>query len=265
MGSNMFTFDVREIGSSHIANHKPCQDYSLSYSTDTYCIAIVADGHGSDKCFRSDIGSQQAAEITKKVLCAFAKDTKDFTILPNNDWQRQIASSIITLWRQSIEKDKESNPFTDKEWRKIGADSWQSVYGTTLLAVVRTPACFFALHIGDGKCVTIDKDGVMSQPIPWDERCFLNQTTSLCMDSALYAFRFVYMTENLPQSIFIGSDGVDDTYTNNDLLYAFYQKVDAMIRTNKEEGIAQLKEFLPQMTLRGSHDDISIAGIICHD
>ena len=73
------------------------------------------------------------------------------------------------------------------------------------------------------------------------------------------------MTENLPQSVFIGSDGVDDTYTNDDLLYAFYQKVDTMIRTNEEEGIAQLKEFLPQMTLRGSHDDISIAGIICHD
>ena len=50
-------------GESHIAAGKVCQDYSLSaISEDNDGIAIVCDGHGGRRYFRSDVGAKIAAE-----------------------------------------------------------------------------------------------------------------------------------------------------------------------------------------------------------
>jgi len=266
----MFAFHVIEKGSSHILTNKPCQDYALSHYTKEYAIGIVADGHGSDRYFRSDKGSKFAAEVTMIILQEFLASTKNMTRLPNGDWQKQIAASIISRWNDKIEQDKNGNTFTEDELgllkdadkARAESDAWQFVYGTTLIAVVRTRECFFGLHIGDGKCVAIDADGNPSQPIPWDDDCFLNQTTSLCDSDAINRFRFVYMTENLPVAAFVASDGVDDTYTSDERLHEFYLTMWRMLQENAETAINEIQSFLPKMSEQGSHDDISIAGVL---
>ena len=171
--SNMYAFHVIERGSGHIRDNKPCQDYATSCCTDDYAIAIIADGHGSERYFRSDSGSRLAAVIAKLILRDFLIATKNMTHLPQGDWQKQVAASIISNWNDLIEQDKTNNPFTeeelsrlsDAERQQVEADMWQFAYGTTLLAIVRTKKCFFGLHIGDGKCVAIDAEGNCSQPI----------------------------------------------------------------------------------------------------
>ena len=266
----MVAFHVIERGSSHILTYKPCQDYAASYFTKDYAIGIVADGHGSDCYFRSDRGSRFAVESAHCVIKDFLTSTKNMTRLPDGDWQKQIAASIISHWNDLIEQDKETQPFTkeelsrlsDDDIQQIESDKWQFAYGTTLIAIIRTRKCFFGLHIGDGKCVAIDANGNPSQPIPWDEDCFLNRTTSLCDTDAISRFRFAYMTENLPVAAFIASDGVDDTYPTDERLYAFYSAVWQMIQENTQTAITDLQAFLPKMSEQGSHDDISIAGII---
>ena len=266
----MFAFHVIERGSSHILTNKPCQDYALSHYTKDFAIGIVADGHGSDKYFRSEKGSKYAAEVTMKILHEFLAYSKNMTLLPDGDWQKQIAASIISRWSDRIEHDKNDNPFTNEELdllkdadrQRVESDSWQFVYGTTLIAVVRTRKCFFGLHIGDGKCVAIDVNGNPLQPIPWDDDCFLNQTTSLCDSDAINRFRFVHMTENLPVAAFVASDGVDDSYPTEERLNAFYTTMWQMIQENTENAVANLQAFLPKMSEQGSHDDISISGII---
>lgn len=270
MDSDMYAFHVIERGYSHILTDKPCQDYAASQYTQDYAIGVVADGHGSDRYFRSERGSKFAVEVTMTILQEFLSSTKNMTRLPNGDWQKQIAASIISRWNDRIENDKTTDPFTDvelqslkdSERQQIEDGKWQSAYGTTLIAIVRTKACFLGLHIGDGKCVAIDSNGNPSQPIPWDNRCFLNQTTSLCDSNALYLFRFVYQTENLPVVAFIASDGVDDTYPTDERLYEFYRTVWKMFQDNLKSAKEDLQSFLPKMSEQGSHDDISIAGII---
>lgn len=266
----MYSFHVIERGSSHILANKPCQDYAASYHAKTYSIGIIADGHGSDRYFRSERGAKYAVETTMVVLKEFLSNTRNMSCLPNGDWQKQIASSIITRWNDKIEQDKTNEPFTneelalliDSERQQIVTDRWQSVYGTTLIAIVRTHNSFLGLQIGDGKCVTIDAEGQPQQPIPWDDRCYLNQTTSLCDSNAISLFRFVYLTENLPVASFVASDGVDDTYTTDERLYAFYQALWKMLQDNPDAAVADVQSFLPKMSEQGSHDDISIAGVI---
>ncbi len=270
MDSNMYSFHVIERGSSHILTNKPCQDYAASQYTQDYAIGIVADGHGSDRYFRSERGSKFAVEVTMTILQEFLSSTKNMTRLPNGDWQKQIAASIISRWNDRIENDKTTDPFTDEELQslkdserqQIEDGKWQSAYGTTLIAIVRTKACFLGLHIGDGKCVAVDNNGLPSQPIPWDDKCFLNQTTSLCDSDAVNLFRFVYQTKNLPIAAFVASDGVDDTYHTDERLYEFYRTVWKMFQDNPKSAKEDLQSFLPKMSEQGSHDDISIAGII---
>lgn len=270
MDSNMYSFHVIERGSSHILTGKPCQDYAASQYTKDYAIGVVADGHGSDRYFRSERGSKFAVEVTMTILQEFLSSTKNMTRLPNGDWQKQIAASIISRWNDRIENDKNTDPFTDEELQslkdserqQIEDGKWQSAYGTTLIAIVRTKACFLGLHIGDGKCVAVDNNGLPSQPIPWDDKCFLNQTTSLCDSDAVNLFRFVYQTKNLPIAAFVASDGVDDTYPTDERLYEFYRTVWNMFQDNPKSAKEDLQSFLPKMSEQGSHDDISIAGII---
>lgn len=270
MDSNMRAFHVLERGTSHILAGKPCQDNAISIETERYAIAVVADGHGSDCYFRSERGSRFAVEIALRLLQEFMAQTDDMHVLPENDWQKQLASSIISQWNEAIEQDKFQEEFTETEMnllndsqiQRVLEGKWQFAYGTTLLAVVRTNLAFLGIHIGDGKCVCFDEDGAPSQPIPWDDDCFQNRTTSLCDSDALSRFRFIYLTENLPAAMFVASDGVDDTYATDERLYMFYKALYKTFQENPATAVQDLQAFLPQMSAKGSKDDISIAGII---
>lgn len=266
----MYAFHAITRGSLHILTNKPCQDYAASCYSKDYAIGIVADGHGNDRYFRSERGARFAVDVTISILQELLSSTKNMKQLPKGDWQKQIAASIISRWNDCIEQDQAEEVFTDDELNtlkesdknEIELGNWQFVYGTTLIAVVLTKGCFFGLQIGDGKCVAIDTTGKPQQPIPWDNRCFLNQTTSLCDNDAISLFRFAYTTKNLPVAVFTASDGVDDTYTTDERLYAFYQALWKMLRDNPDKAVADVHDFLPKMSEQGSHDDISIAGVM---
>lgn len=47
---NVFNKSIR--GASHLANGKPCQDYSISFSENGVQILVVCDGHGGETYFR---------------------------------------------------------------------------------------------------------------------------------------------------------------------------------------------------------------------
>ena len=55
-----------------------CQDSSAHKVGDNYAIAVVADGHGSKKHFRSNIGSKFAVEATLETIANFYEDVENF-------------------------------------------------------------------------------------------------------------------------------------------------------------------------------------------
>lgn len=289
---SLFTFNCTIIGESHIKSKKVCQDFSFSKvdflnvnnSINQCSIAIVADGHGSSDYFRSGTGSKFACDATLETLKIWLSEDDEVGInnpngiksiqqIENRDKiLEQLKMSIITLWHDKIKEDYKSNPFkpeeiasmSDKNRRKYEEDKSRFIkaYGTTLIVALRHSKFWIGLQIGDGKCVIYIKGEEAKQPIPWDERCFLNVTTSMSDADALIGFRHYY-GDSLPDAIYIATDGVDDSYASDERLHNFYIRLtDSFETKGTEKTLNELKNFLPELSKKGSGDDISIAGII---
>lgn len=184
MNAKSFNISVR--GASHIKKNKECQDASESYDCNEYSIIVVCDGHGGDDYIRSAIGSKIATVVAKKNIEKFVQ------VVSSNDMEenskkllKNLEASIINDWNEEISRHFEKNPFTEEECNVISEKAKkkylikgniESAYGTTLIAVVVTKKYWFGIHIGDGKCVAVNSKHKFLQPIPWDEKCFLNET-----------------------------------------------------------------------------------------
>jgi len=74
--SSYKSFAVTAPGISHTKQGKGCEDSSDHEDNDDASIAIVADGHGDDNCFRSAIGAELAVKCAKEGIREFIKDHK---------------------------------------------------------------------------------------------------------------------------------------------------------------------------------------------
>lgn len=280
-------------GESHKAFNKECQDYSLTWQNEdkNITIAVVCDGHGSDSYFRSAVGARLAAEITKEQLLQFIIDVDSSTTLQElfvgqrftaigiqktvelenklNSVMRRLFESIYSLWREAITKDGQRE-LTD--WEKEHVETKYisllddnehvvKVYGCTLMAYVCTSKYWFAFHIGDGKMIMLDSKFEFSQPVPWDEKCFLNKTTSLCESEPIKDFRFCVEGDGkFPVAVFLGSDGLDDSYGDGPKLNSFYGGIVKELALKGQMAVEEmLKEDLPKISKIGSQDDMSVA------
>lgn len=275
-------------GESHKATNKVCQDYTRCYIDNNMSIAVVSDGHGGSRYFRSDVGSKVAVDCTIELTRCFVSEiNKDifahipFTALSALTTERknanlrkdgvadkqlkQLFSSIIYKWRKTVEEHAANNPFTIDELKLINnpdePSSIDKTYGCTLMCYVKTPDYWFAFHIGDGKCFAFDEEGNWREPIPWDERCFLNKTTSICDNNSLEEFRYCYQGDGYsPVAVFLASDGLDDSFGEAANQANFYIQILKLIN---EQGLinaqSELEDTLPKLSKIGSQDDMSLA------
>jgi hypothetical protein len=163
------------------------------------------------------------------------------------------------------------HPFTDIELSKAGEEAAcmyakgefiEQAYGTTLIAAGVTEKCWFCLHIGDGKCISFTQNEEFLQPVPWDERCFLNNTTSICDFNALKYFRH-YFSDSVPLAIFLATDGVDNSFADENALNNFYELILNSFRIMPfQMAVDELAGYIPVLSSKGSGDDISIASVI---
>jgi hypothetical protein len=272
---NAKSFNLTAQGASHIKKNKECQDASLSYQDENCAIAVVCDGHGGDDYVRSAIGSKFASAIAKKNIQKFLLGMDKEKFLLNPDKQLKILeASIISHWNESVSDYHSKHPFDEAELIVVSEKAkkryledgkiW-SAYGTTLIAVAMNEDYWFAIHIGDGKCVAINHAGEFKQPIPWDPKCFLNATTSICDSDAIDNFRHFY-SDKLPAAVFVGSDGIDDCFNNNEQLYNLYKTVlYSFATTDFKEACDGLADYLPRLSAKGSGDDVSIAALLDMD
>ena len=283
-------------GESHKASNKPCQDFSYSAVMDNgMSIAIVCDGHGGDRYFRSDIGAKYAAEVTLETVRQFITsidqsifEGKPYTAeeaialeeasseepvkkqRPIDIAFRQLFSSIIFQWNNRIVEHATNTPIS--LWETEHVDSiyledlkqgikLEKIYGCTLMVYVQMPTYWFAFHLGDGKCISFQKDPFWMEPIPWDNRCFLNKTTSICDAEAINEFRYCYQGDgHFPTAVFLGSDGLDDSFGEIENLVNFYIQVIKMLANEgREATIKSIEEELPHLSTIGSKDDVSVA------
>ncbi|MDR0947580.1 MAG: protein phosphatase 2C domain-containing protein [Ruminococcus sp.] len=265
----MINFNSTSIGYSHIIKNKPCQDFSAVFCSAAANIICVADGHGADAYFRSAKGSRFAAEVALVAVREFVLRFLPFKNRSSDDINFQITQlekCIISRWGDKVYEDFLYFPFSEEEMAKIPpADDYEemiySTYGTTLLCCAVTENYWFAFQIGDGKIAALSKGGGWNEPVPWDDRCFLNATTSICDHDAISEFRHYY-SEDIPAAVFLCTDGASDSYAKPEDLYKLYERILTIKPLDETHIINWLQNLLPKLSEAGSGDDISIAGII---
>jgi len=277
------------LGRSHGKSGKPCQDSSCcchepSDGGAKFACIIVADGHGGDAYFRSHLGSRFAVEAARgcltnrelhKALAELCYQNDDAPPIKKEKERERliqhIKENVIGRWNVLVKEHLEANPFSDDDLTSIPEkyaaryrknESIESAYGSTLISVLWTDAFLLALQLGDGSCVIVDDSGEFSQPMPEDERCFLNMTTSICDEDAINSFRH-YFSQSHPCVAIIGTDGITDSFAGDKGLYNFYRLILTAFSQNDNDGeeSARLANYLPHLSEKGSGDDVSIAMI----
>jgi serine/threonine protein phosphatase PrpC len=281
------SFSASAVGSSHIKQGKEIEDRAFHKDKVKMSLAVIADGHGADECFRSATGAKIAGECAVKALQDFVIELEPHGFLHKasppsreefEEMLRNLVKHIIARWYDGIERHIQAEPFTVAEIEKAGekyrkkyeaGKDYYKAYGTTLIAAAVTARYWFGIHIGDGRFTVLYRDGIFDQPVPWDPKCFLNQTTSICDDDAAERARFYcsFNNEKAPlAAVFLCSDGVDDNYPvekNEEHLFKLYRTI---ALTFAEEGfiptVKQIKDLANSFAAKGKGDDTSIAGIV---
>ncbi len=229
---------------------------------------------------------KKMSDMTEIELQQYEQDKQFYQAVAPIREQDQLFSllfgRIYMQWLQAIEQHAHEHAFTEHEQTMLGAvyQKWlkeqeegrQSIgtrivkaYGSTLMAFVRTPLYWFAFHIGDGKLLACDSSLQWTEPVPWDCRCFLNLTTSLCDSNPVPEFRYAFngMGGEFPVAVIMGSDGLDDSWGSFERLANFYsQTLGIFLDLGQEKAVEELAEFLPKLSAKASQDDMSMAGII---
>jgi len=287
------SFAVTVQGGSHIKSGLVCQDASNFYNDESVSIAVVADGHGDSNCFRSDRGAMYAVKCAIKGIQQFVKEHevrfkqgKKSDPPSHRELEKLIREKLIrqtvASWNMLVMEDFQKYSFTKQELEKASekyqkryekGENINKAYGTSLIVAAITPWYWFAFHIGDGRFSVLYKDGSGGQPVPWDPKCYLNVTTSICDDDILdrgeegvRTFLSLHSDEDPPVALFLCSDGVDDNYPvegNEEHLYRLYRNIAVtFVEDGYESTCGQIKDLAIGYATKGKGDDTSLAGIV---
>lgn len=268
-------------GASHIRKNIPCEDYGIKYENEYCRIFVLGDGHGDTNCPRSSIGSEYVCKTAVECLSEFEKNIREcqwteelFDTKGAEKLVRQLITSIIGRWAEKVNDEYSSHPLSEKELEGLDEEYAQKyksgqrighIYGTTLMAGLQTDRYLLLIHQGDGRCVVFNKNGDASQPVPWDEKCMANITTSVCDTDAVSRCRYkvIDLSDSPVIACFLGSDGVEDSFSSFDSMYSFYRTLIAHICENGIDGTEKyLMEYLPEFSAKGSADDTTLCGIV---
>ena len=277
----MLTFNHTCIGSSHLASGKPCQDASFASTIGDLHLAIVSDGHGGSIHSRSDIGAQMALRAAQYVI-----DINPLTSWNDPCIRPALFNEVVRIWRDLVTDHYNSTHVHEDTdlthlFEDVPLKNSQEIdvlHGCTLMVACVHSNGWFAFQIGDGKCVTINQiqncsdsaennstfniQKMATEPVPADDHCFLHMTTSLCDPNAATEFRFCGGNKDtMPVAIFLGSDGIDNSWGTDEALHNFYIEV-LKHCTSAEDVTRDLAEALPQLSQAGSQDDMSVAAIV---
>ena len=268
-------------GASHLRAGTPNQDAILQLresSVGLPVIVSISDGHGSNKCFRSDRGSRFAVGLGAGLMREILNDKRsDYDASRIESRAGEILPvEFARRWHEAVAADLEREPLAPEEFDKLeakdGARARQIVeahqtlaYGATTLTVALTKSCVIYLQLGDGEIINVSEEGEVSKPLPEDERLLANETTSLCSGTASQDFRFAFrqLTAPLPALILLTTDGYANSFTNDVGFLKVGSDILGMLRTDGFDAVnAGVKGWLEEATRAGSGDDCTL-GIIC--
>ena len=242
-------------------------------------IIAVADGHGSRESFRSQIGSQLAIESALEILQTFKKTVDEYSLLQNlykydqrEQLLRALIHDLIELWKAKVHDHIRKFPISKEEYEQLSSLSMvyqkgkylTNIYGSTLICAILTKNYLLVIQQGDGCCVVLNDQGELLHPVPKDEMCIRNMTTSLCDRDAEKRARYYYydMRGHSLGGVFLASDGIEKSFGNEIFLNAFYAELcHELVKVKNGNEDVYMRELLPKISEKGSKDDVTLSAI----
>lgn len=262
-------FSRSVMGASHEKKGIVCQDSSAHKVTEKYAIAVVADGHGSKKHFRSNIGSRCAVEATLETVEKFLENFEEFektfptrhkTVIEN------IEKQVIACWNEKITAHYNANPVTAVEKKPFEHNEFaeinvESYYGTTLIAGVTCRKFTFGFQIGDGSLVAVMPDGRTYMPMDYEEANPANITSSMCNANALAMFANFYLPEPGAAALFASTDGLYTSFGSEQAFYSYHTLIASQL-TDIDKVRQSVENNIQKRTHFGTEDDISFSAAV---
>ncbi|MCX7067040.1 MAG: PP2C family serine/threonine-protein phosphatase [Methylococcales bacterium] len=245
-------------GASHKRNGKPNQD-AWSFTQNEGCTVLaVADGHGSSKHYRSDVGAKLAVQAALELLNDFAHADTGSNPRQIKQAADYLPSQLVQAWRAAVDNVDEGQTIIPKER--------YSIYGTTLLAVLISADYALYLQIGDGDLLVLTEDGQLHTPLPKNTNLIANETYSLCEEKAIYHVEFslqFFDHKPLPALIFLATDGYANSFTDSVDFQQAVQDFQLHIATHGSDKIQDcLADWLNETSEQGSGDDVTVAMVL---
>ncbi|MCH5192937.1 MAG: protein phosphatase 2C domain-containing protein [Oscillospiraceae bacterium] len=261
---NGFSHSVR--GASHERTGLVCQDSSAYKVGERYAAAVVADGHGSKKHFRSNIGSKAATEAVLEAIERFYENADEFEKnFPSNHKSiiKNIEKQVISIWNAKVLKHLEENPVTDEEKKPFEPGEFEEIqpesyYGTTLIAAVAGRGFTFGFQIGDGTLVAVFDDGKASVMMDYEESNPANITASMCNANAASWFDEFYAENKTVLALFVSTDGLYTSFGNEHDFLAYHTIITSQLSDSKDFEEAVIKN-MEKRSHYGTEDDVSLS------
>lgn len=258
-------------GATHKRNGLPLQDSKkIEKISENITILSVADGHGSDKCPRSDRGSKMAVnafcDVMKKYLSGYGQSSAGMTELVtflNREGDTRFAQDVCEEWqarvRQSFYKNKDDSLVDNEgnyDWKRI-----YSLYGTTLLGLLITDTFVFSFQIGDGdiNMVTSDEISTLVEP----EKFLGTETHSLSKVDAwrksVASLRRKDIESEQPYLYMLSTDGFANSYASDEEFQKTCRDYYNMIKKYGFEAVEKnLAKWLEETSELGCGDDVTV-------
>jgi len=282
-------------GYSHLRSGKKNQDSFKIFPNDEITtppiIFALSDGHGGEKYYLSDVGSNFAVESAIEVLSEFTKSTLIDEINAENIEEMNkkikdtVCQDIVKSWRKKIfsqENRDDSRVRIDDIQREKNRpsiiDKQLEPYGSTLLIGVIGKNCGIFIQLGDGDILLLYDETQIIRPIPKDENLIANETYSLCLPGAEHYFKvncILFSHENKkwpsgdPSLIMISTDGYSNSFSSDKNFEQVLIDLSKLIFENHDgyhTGIMNIKDnlesWLEETSKLGSGDDITVGLII---
>jgi len=198
---NIFIVDGSKFHKMKSAKIKRLNKPSYKKLSNDIKIISIADGHGSSSCPYSQKGSSIATNVFCDVMIEYANNFENkldelFDFLNNEGNVTYITKYIVSEWvkrinNEWVKKEKtllnkkkmvhslsdNDNAITISKIQKISDEDIWKKYGTTLLGMLITKKFIFALQLGDGDIIYVDKDNF--KPVIENEKILGVETHSI--------------------------------------------------------------------------------------